>query len=54
MRFIGYNIIPILLVLLSGYMIYADKSNWGWLIGAALIFAVFPSSENNNQNGKRN
>lgn len=47
MKFIGYNFVPILLVLLAGYMIYADKSNWGWVIFAAMIMAVVPSTDKN-------
>lgn len=49
MRFIGYNFVSILLVLLAGYMIYADKPNWGWVIFAAMMFTVTPSNEKNKK-----
>ena len=46
MRFIGYNFVSILLIILAGYMVYADKPNWGWVIFAALLVAVMPASKN--------
>lgn len=45
MRFIGYNFVAILLILLASYMVYANKPYWGWVIFAALLITVFPSSE---------
>jgi len=44
MRFIGYNFVPILLVFLASYMVYADKPNYGWVIFAAILLSVMPSS----------
>jgi hypothetical protein len=43
MRIITYNIVPILLVILTGYMIYADKSYWGWVLVCALATLVGPA-----------
>lgn len=43
MRFIGYNFVPILLILLAGYMVHLNRDGWYWCIIAALILAVFPS-----------
>lgn len=53
MKFIQYNIVSVLLVLIAGYMIYADKPNWGWVIFAALIAHVAPSyiEESEDENG---
>ena len=45
MKFIGYNFVSILLIILAGYMVYADKPNWGWVIFAALLVAVMPASK---------
>jgi len=49
MKFIGYNIISILLIALAGYMVYADKPKWGWLIFAALLVTVIPNINNNDK-----
>lgn len=35
--FIGGNIIPILLILLAAYMVYADNPYWGWVLVAAIL-----------------
>jgi len=43
MKYLFYNVVAILLVLLAAYMVYADKSNYGWVIFAALICAVGPT-----------
>jgi len=44
MKFIAYNFFPICLLILSGLMMHWNKPNWGWLIVAAIIMAVFPTS----------
>lgn len=44
MRFIAYNIVAIMLVLLTGFMIYNDKPSWGWVLFAALLVTVFPGN----------
>lgn len=49
MKYIGYNIIPIILLIIYGYTIYSDKPNYEWLIIAAVIFAVYPISEDKNK-----
>lgn len=49
MRFIGYNFVSILLVLLTSYMVYADKESWGWVLFAALLTVVMPSSDKNKK-----
>lgn len=41
MKYATHNIIPILLILLTGYMIYADKDGWGWILFVALLYAPF-------------
>lgn len=45
---IKYNIIPILLIMLAGYMVYADKPYYGWVIVAALLTTVVPTSKKSN------
>jgi hypothetical protein len=37
MKYIAVNALSIVLVLLTGYMIYADKPYWGWVLFAALL-----------------
>jgi len=44
MKFIGYNIIPVCLIGLAGYMMHFDKPYWGWVIVVACLLAVYPSS----------
>jgi hypothetical protein len=44
MRFIGYNFVAVLLVLLAAYMVYADKPYYGWVIAAAVSIVVVPES----------
>lgn len=51
MKFIAYNIIALALIALAAYMVYTDKPNYGWVIFAAIVCAVFPS---NNSNDKDN
>lgn len=41
-----YNMVPILLVLLAGFMVYDNRPNYGWVIVAALLITVVPSSHN--------
>jgi len=48
MQFIGYNFVSILLIILSAYMVYADKPNYGWVIFCALLTTVMPSSNKKN------
>lgn len=45
MRFIAYNIVPILLVGLAGLLIYLNKEGWGWCVFAAVCTAVYPTSK---------
>lgn len=45
MNFIGYNIIPILLLFLAAFLIYLNKDGWGWCIFGAIICCVTPSSK---------
>ncbi len=52
MKFIGYNFISVLLIILAGYMVYTDKSNWGWVIFAALLCASVPKYKKNDKDKK--
>lgn len=38
------NIISILLIALTAYMIYDDKPYWGWVLFAAIICAYGPKT----------
>lgn len=46
MKYLVYNVVAILLILLAAYMVYADKQNYGWVIFAALLCAVVPRTSN--------
>jgi len=54
MKYISYNAVAILLILISAYMIYADKENWGWIMLAGIFCSVTPtlggSAKNRNNN----
>jgi uncharacterized membrane protein YccC len=41
---LGANVIAIMLILLAGYMIYADKPYWGWVLVSALLVSHGVSS----------
>lgn len=43
MKYISYNAVAILLILISAYMIYADKDNWGWVMLAGIFCSVTPT-----------
>ena len=43
MRYISYNLVSILLILISAYMIYADKDYWGLVMLAGILTSVTPS-----------
>lgn len=44
MKFFWYNLVPILLIMLTAYMIAFDKQYWGWVLVAALLCAVVPKT----------
>ena len=50
MNFIGYNIIPIFLIILAAFLIYLDKDGWGWCIFGAIVLSVTPSSKSEKRN----
>lgn len=37
MKQVWNNIIPILLILLGGFLAYLDRDGWGWCVFAALL-----------------
>jgi hypothetical protein len=43
MKLLLINIVPILLVLLAGYMVYVNKPYYGWVIFAAVVTVVYPT-----------
>jgi hypothetical protein len=45
MKWIAYNVVPILLICLAGAMIFTNKHDWGWVLFAGLLFAIFPSTD---------
>ena len=47
MKYLAYNIIPLCLIGLATYLIYLNRSGWGWLIFAAILLAVYPKSKIN-------
>lgn len=40
MRFIGYNIVSICLLILAAFLIYMKTDGWGWCIFGAIMLAV--------------
>lgn len=44
MKWIAYNFLSICFILFAAYLVYLDKSGWGWLIFCALISCVMPST----------
>jgi len=46
MRFLACNLVSILLLILAGYMIYADRPYSGLVIFAAIICALVPCPSN--------
>lgn len=36
------NLVSLGFIALAAYIIYLDRSGWGWCIGAALVTAVTP------------
>lgn len=42
MRFIGYNIVPICLLVLAAFLIHMKTDGWWWCIFGAIMLAVFP------------
>lgn len=42
------NIPTIILLGITGYMIYADKDNWGWVLLAAMLFAYGPKTKDDD------
>lgn len=42
MKYISYNLVSILLILISAYMIYADKDYWGLVMLAGILTSVTP------------
>ena len=50
MKYIEYNIIPILLVLLAVYMVVYDKPFWGWVLFIAMIMTVVPNGSDKKPN----
>lgn len=42
MKYISYNLVSILLILISAYMIYADKDYWGLVMLAGIVTSVTP------------
>ena len=43
MKYISYNLVSVLLILISAYMIYADKDYWGLVMLAGILTSVTPS-----------
>jgi hypothetical protein len=37
MKLIWVNLVSILLIFLAGFMIYLDRTGWGWCIFGAII-----------------
>ena len=46
MKIIGYNIVPICLLILAGFLAYNKLDYWGWCIVGAMFLAVVPSTKN--------
>lgn len=42
MKYISHNLVSILLILISAYMIYADKDYWGLVMLAGILTSVTP------------
>lgn len=42
MKYISYNLVSIRLILISAYMIYADKNYWGLVMLAGVLTSVTP------------
>lgn len=49
MRFIGYNIIPILLIGLAWLLILMNKDGYGWCIASVVLTTVIPSCNCNDE-----
>ena len=45
MKFVWYNLIPILLIILSVYLIYLNRDGWGWCVFGAIVCTVYPSGK---------
>lgn len=45
MKFVWYNLIPILLIILAGYLIYLNRDGWGWCVFGAICCTVYPSGQ---------
>jgi hypothetical protein len=44
MKFLFYNIVPLCLIGLAAYLIYLNRSGWGWVLVLAALLAVYPTS----------
>lgn len=40
MKFIAYNFVSICLIGLAAYLIYLNRTGWGWVVFAAILVAV--------------
>jgi hypothetical protein len=49
MKMLSFNAVPILLILLAGFLAYSNKPGWGWVVGAAVVLAVFPTSSESKE-----
>jgi len=49
-RYLFYNIVSISFVVLAGLLAYWGKPGWGWVVFAAVITTVVPSSQTSKKN----
>jgi hypothetical protein len=49
MKWISFNFVSICLLGLAAYLIYLNRSGWGWVVFAALLLAVVPVSKSDEK-----
>jgi hypothetical protein len=47
MKYIWYNIVTLIAVLIAGVLVYQGKEGWGWFLFVAFCFGVvYPKTKN--------